>query len=451
MKITTERVQKVIPLLNETEHLYLSLLAANGNTINKDSIQTEYILPNLVEAGLVEASNGKIFEIETELINLYNTIHLKGAYELIKAPTEDEIAYENDMLKQNLNQYETQLEIETNINKMIETWSNQKLVSHLRTLRDEDIIGIIRFYQLEDQGDKLSNINVINDAFFKDYTMIQKMQKFMDFELQLNIENALQFNYDNFTYMKGATREIFAFSHEFNEILFIPKDVLEHFKKLKASGIMNPEIEKIKFYRGMMNLYGFVRLDFIQKVYKKVYRKEITVDTIKQDISTYFPNLVPNVKGNWVKHEIYSHQQMDLDVMFSNMEYYMPINAQQIYKYVQNSYVENMKSKEEVKVELKRNMKGEKIYSQQVEALFNEIVETFRVTDSFETAFEFVADLGARQMVSIVPTERLTQLLKTLYTEVRLWRIGGYKVIEMSEYKNQKKSRVVSYKKRKKK
>ena len=451
MKITTERVQKVIPLLNETEHLYLSLLAANGNTINKDSIQTEYILPNLVEAGLVEASNGKIFEIETELINLYNTIHLKGTYELIKAPTEDEIAYESDMLKQNLNQYETQLEIETKINKMIETWSNQKLATHLQTLRDEDIIGIIRFYQLEDQGDKLSNINVINDAFFKDFTMIQKMQKFMDFELQLNIENALQFNYDNFTYMKGATREIFAFSHEFNEILFIPKDVLEHFKKLKASGIMNPEIEKIKFYRGMMNLYGFVRLDFMQKVYKKVYRKEITVDTIKQDISTYFPNLVPNVKGNWVKHEIYSHQQMDLDVMFSNMEYYMPINAQQIYKYVQNSYVENMKLKEEVKVELKRNMKGEKIYSQQVEALFNEIVETFRVTDSFETAFEFVADLGARQMVSIVPTERLTQLLKTLYTEVRLWRIGGYKVIEMPEYKQQKKSRVVSYKKRKKK
>ncbi|QCT75136.1 hypothetical protein [Macrococcoides canis] len=451
MKITTERVQKVIPLLNETEHLYLSLLAANGNTINKDSIQTEYILPNLVEAGLVEASNGKVFEIETELINLYNTIHLQGAYELIKAPTEDEIAYESDMLKQNLNQYETQLEIETKINKMIETWSNQKLVSHLQTLRDEDIIGIIRFYQLEDQGDKLSNINVINNAFFKDFTMIQKMQKFMDFELQLNIENALQFNYDNFTYMKGATREIFAFSHEFNEILFIPKDVLEHFKKLKASGIMNPEIEKIKFYRGMMNLYGFVRLDFMQKVYKKVYRKEITVDTIKQDISTYFPNLVPNVKGNWVKHEIYSHQQMDLDVMFSNMEYYMPINAQQIYKYVQNSYVENMKLKEEVKVELKRNMKGEKIYSQQVEALFNEIVETFRVTDSFETAFEFVADLGARQMVSIVPTERLTQLLKTLYTEVRLWRIGGFKVIEMPEYKQQKKSRVVSYKKRKKK
>ncbi|MCO4095781.1 hypothetical protein KFV08_08110 [Macrococcoides canis] len=451
MKITTERVQKVIPLLNETEHLYLSLLAANGNTINKDSIQTEYILPNLVEAGLVEASNGKVFEIETELINLYNTIHLQGAYELIKAPTEDEIAYESDMLKQNLNQYETQLEIETKINKMIETWSNQKLISHLQTLRDEDIIGIIRFYQLEDQGDKLSNINVINNAFFKDFTMIQKMQKFMDFELQLNIENALQFNYDNFTYMKGATREIFAFSHEFNEILFIPKDVLEHFKKLKASGIMNPEIEKIKFYRGMMNLYGFVRLDFMQKVYKKVYRKEITVDTIKQDISTYFPNLVPNVKGNWVKHEIYSHQQMDLDVMFSNMEYYMPINAQQIYKYVQNSYVENMKLKEEVKVELKRNMKGEKIYSQQVEALFNEIVETFRVTDSFETAFEFVADLGARQMVSIVPTERLTQLLKTLYTEVRLWRIGGFKVIEMPEYKQQKKSRVVSYKKRKKK
>ena len=451
MKITTERVQKVIPLLNETEHLYLSLLAANGNTINKDSIQTEYILPNLVEAGLVKASNGKVFEIETELINLYNTIHLQGAYELIKAPTDDEIAYESDMLKQNLNQYETQLEIETKIDKMIETWSNQKLVSHLQTLRDEDIIGIIRFYQLEDQGDKLSNINVINNAFFKDFTMIQKMQKFMDFELQLNIENALQFNYDNFTYMKGATREIFAFSHEFNEILFIPKDVLEHFKKLKASGIMNPEIEKIKFYRGMMNLYGFVRLDFMQKVYKKVYRKEITVDTIKQDISTYFPNLVPNVKGNWVKHEIYSHQQMDLDVMFSNMEYYMPINAQQIYKYVQNSYVENMKLKEEVKVELKRNMKGEKIYSQQVEALFNEIVETFRVTDSFETAFEFVADLGARQMVSIVPTERLTQLLKTLYTEVRLWRIGGYKVIEMPEYKQQKKSRVVSYKKRKKK
>lgn len=86
-----------------------------------------------------------------------------------------------------------------------------------------------------------------------------------------------------------------------------------------------------------------------------------------------------------------------------------------------------------------------------MEALFNEIVETFRVTDSFETAFEFVADLGARQMVSIVLTEKLTQLLKTLYTEVRLWRIGGYKVIEMPEYKHQKKSRVVSYKKRKKK
>lgn len=451
MTITKSIIHQVIPNLNETEHLYLTLLAANGNRINKDSIQTEYVLPNLVEAGLIEASSGKIFEIPNELINYYNELHLNSEHEWIEAPTDEETAYESDVLKANLEQYQSQLEIETNIHTMIDNWSNKDLKTHLQTLSDEDIIGIVRFYQLEEKSDKNSNINMIHQAFFKDFTMIQKMMKYMDFELQLNIENALQFGYDNFTYMKGATREIFAFSHDFNEILFVPKDVLEHFKKLKASGIINPEIEKIKFYRGMMNLYGFVRLDFMQQVYKKVYRKDISIDDIKQDITTYFPNLVPNIKGNWVKHEIYSHQQMDLDVMFSNMEYYTPVNAQQIYKYVQNSHVENNKLKEDLKTELKHNMKGEHIYPQQVEALFNEIIETFRVTDSFETAFEFVADLGARQMISIVPTENLTKLLKTMYTEVRLWRIGGHKVIEMPEYRQQKKSRVVSYKKRNKK
>ena len=164
MADTKSIIQQVIPNLNETEHLYLTLLAANGNRINKDSIQTEYVLPNLVKAGLIEASSGKIFEIPNELINFYNELHLNSEYEWIEAPTDEETAYESDMLKANLEQYRSQLEIETNIHAMIENWSNKDLKTHLQTLSYEDIIGIIRFYQLEEQSDKNSNINTIHQA-----------------------------------------------------------------------------------------------------------------------------------------------------------------------------------------------------------------------------------------------------------------------------------------------
>ncbi|HCD19316.1 hypothetical protein [Macrococcoides caseolyticum] len=81
MTITKSIIHQVILNLNETEHLYLTLLAANGNRINKDNIQTEYVLPNLVEAGLIEASRGKIFEIPNELINYYNELHLNSEHE----------------------------------------------------------------------------------------------------------------------------------------------------------------------------------------------------------------------------------------------------------------------------------------------------------------------------------------------------------------------------------
>ncbi|TDM18539.1 hypothetical protein [Macrococcoides canis] len=215
-------------------------------------------------------------------------------------------------------------------------------------------------------------------------------------------------------------------------------------------GYFNQDIEKIKFYRGLLNIYGFVRIDIMQQVYQKLYQEELTRETILKDIQTFFPNLVPNIKGNWIKHELYSHQQLNLDEIFSNMEYYIPQSKEAVYKYILNAYVEPGKNTRELKMELKRNMKGEEIYNQQLEALYFEIIETFRVTDSFETAFEFIADLGAKNMISVVPTERLTRLLKDVYTEVRLWRLGGKKVSEMPEFKRSK-IQVVQKKSKKKK
>ncbi len=132
------------------------------------------------------------------------------------------------------------------------------------------------------------------------------------------------------------------------------------------------------------------------------------------------------------------------------MEYYIPQSKEAVYKYILNAYVEPSNNTRELKIELKRNMKGKVIFNQQIEALFSEIIETFRVTDSFETAFEFIADLGAKNMISIVPTEKLTKLLKEVYTEVRLWRLGGKKVSEMPEFKRSK-IQVVQKKSKKKK
>lgn len=146
----------------------------------------------------------------------------------------------------------------------------------------------------------------------------------------------------------------------------------------------------------------------MQQVYQKLYQQALTREMILKDIQTFFPNLVPNIKGNWIKHELYSHQQLNLDEMFSNMECYILQSKEAVYKYILNAYVEPSNNTRELKIELKRNMKGEVIYKQQVESLYSEIIETFHVTDSFETAFEFIADLGAKHMISIVPTEKLT-------------------------------------------
>ncbi|WP_414052389.1 hypothetical protein [Macrococcus animalis] len=451
MSISEQTILEVLPKLNDTEKVYLEILAERGLNINRDSIQTEVILPNLVEAGLIPATHGDIFFMPIEIINVYNQHVLNNKFSEIKTPTETEIKAEQEAFDANISGYIEQMAMEEQIDTMIQTHGNKPLKEHLNHVDIEDLKSISMFYQLDIHEDKATQINIINDAFFKDFTMLDKMLKYMDYELLLNIENALQFDYDNFTYMKGATREIFLFAHTFNEILFLPNDVAAHIKKYqKHYGNLNEEIEKIKFYRGILNLYGFTRIDIMQQVYLKLYQEKLTRDMILKDIQTFFPNLVPNMKGNWIKHELYSHQQLDLDAMFSSMEYYMPNTKEVVYKFVQNAYVEPSKNTRELKAELKRNMKGEVIYNQQVESLYTEIIETFRVTDSFETSFEFIADLGAKNMISIVPTERLTQLLKAVYTEVRLWRLGGKKVSEMPEFKRNK-IQVVQKKSKKKK
>lgn len=451
MAINEQLIIDTLPKLNNTEHVYLSLLAARGLNINRDSIQTEEILPNLVAAGLIEATHGSIFFMPIEIINAFNKHVLSNEYPEIKPPTDEEIEHEIELFNENITGYNEQMKMEARIDEMVTSYSKQPLKSFLNELPIEDLKAIAMFYQLDLTDDKTEQINIINDNFFKDFTMLGKMIKYMDYELLLNIENALQFDYDNFTYMKGATREIFLYAPTFNEILFLPIDVANHIKSYKKQqGFILEDIEKIKFYRGIFNLYGFTRIDVMQKVYDKLFGKPLLRDEILKDIQNYFPNLVPNMKGNWIKHELYSHQQLELDAMFSNMEYHIPGTKEAVYKYVLNAYVEPGKHVTDLKAELKRNMKGEVIYNQQVESLFAEIIETFRVTDSFETAFEFIADLGEKNMISIVPTEKLTNLLKTVYTEVRLWRLGGKKVSEMPEYKRSK-VKVVQKKNKKKK
>lgn len=451
MTLSEQTMLEVLPNLNDTEKVYLEILAERGLNINRDSIQTEVILPNLVEAGLIPATHGDIFFMPIEIINAYNQHVLNNKFSEIKTPTEAEIKAEQETFDANISGYIEQMAMEEQIDTMIQTHGNKPLREHLNHVDIEDLKSISMFYQLDIHEDKATQINIINDAFFKDFTMLDKMLKYMDYELLLNIENALQFDYDNFTYMKGATREIFLYAHTFNEILFLPNDVAVHIKKYqKQKGYLNADIEKIKFYRGIFNIYGFTRIDIMQGVYQKLYQEELTREMILRDIQTFFPNLVPNIKGNWIKHEIYSHQQLDLDAMFSSMEYYIPNTKEAVYRFVQNAYVEPSKNTRALKEELKRNMKGKVIYNQQVESLYSEIIETFRVTDSFETSFEFIADLGAKNMISIVPTERLTRLLKDIYKEVRLWRIGGKKVSEMPEFKRSK-IQVVNNKNKKKK
>lgn len=451
MTINVEKFIEILPNLNNTEHVYLSLLAERGLNINRDSIQTEVVLPNLVEADIIPATNGAMFFMPIEMINIYNQHELNSEFPEIKPPTEEEIENESAAFETNIVQYNEQMKMEEEIDTMIQTHGNKPLREHLNHFAFEDLKAIAMFYQLDIKDDKQTQINIINESFFKDFTMLEKMLKYMDYELLLNIENALQFDYDNFTYMKGATREIFLYAATFNEILFLPIDVAKHIKAFKKhKGYLNQEIEKIKFYRGIFNIYGFVRIDIMQQAYQKLYQEVLTRDTIVKDIQTFFPNLVPNIKGNWIKHELYSHQQLNLDEMFSNMEYYIPQSKEAVYKYILNAYVEPSNNTRELKIELKRNMKGEVIFNQQIEALFSEIIETFRVTDSFETAFEFIADLGAKNMISIVPTEKLTKLLKEVYTEVRLWRLGGKKVSEMPEFKRSK-IQVVQKKSKKKK
>lgn len=451
MTINEEKFIAVLPKLNNTEHVYLSLLAERGLNINRDSIQTEVVLPNLVEAGIIPATNGAMFFMPIEMINIYNQHELNSEFPEIKPPSEEEIENESAAFEKNIAQYNEQMKMEEQIDTMIQTHGNKSLREHLNHLAFEDLKAIAMFYQLEIKGDNQTQINIIHESFFKDFTMLEKMLKYMDYELLLNIENALQFDYDNFTYMKGATREIFLYAPIFNEILFLPSDVAAHIKKYqKQHGYLNEDIEKIKFYRGIFNIYGFTRIDIMQQVYRKLFQEALTREMILKDIQTFFPNLVPNIKGNWIKHELYSHQQLNLDEMFSNMEYYIPQSKEAVYRYILNAYVEPSNNTRELKIELKRNMKGEVIYNQQIETLFSEIIETFRVTDSFETAFEFIADLGAKNMISVVPTERLTRLLKDVYTEVRLWRLGGKKVSEMPEYKRSK-IQVVQKKSKKKK
>lgn len=451
MTINVEKFIEILPNLNNTEHVYLSLLAERGLNINRDSIQTEVVLPNLVEADIIPATNGAMFFMPIEMINIYNQHELNSEFPEIKPQSEEEIENESAAFETNIAQYNEQMKMEEEIDTMIQTHGNKPLREHLNHFAFDDLKAIAMFYQLDIKDDKQTQINIINESFFKDFTMLEKMLKYMDYELLLNIENALQFDYDNFTYMKGATREIFLYAATFNEILFLPIDVAKHIKAFKKhKGYLNQEIEKIKFYRGIFNIYGFVRIDIMQKAYQKLYQEVLTRDTIVKDIQTFFPNLVPNIKGNWIKHELYSHQQLNLDEMFSNMEYYIPQSKEAVYKYILNAYVEPSNNTRELKIELKRNMKGEVIFNQQIEALFSETIETFRVTDSFETAFEFIADLGAKNMISIVPTEKLTKLLKEVYTEVRLWRLGGKKVSEMPEFKRSK-IQVVQKKSKKKK
>lgn len=449
---TKEYFKDVVAVLNQTEKVYLELMAASQESILKDQVNSKIILPTLVKFGYIEDSNGEIFDIPVKLINLYNEVALDHKYETIQEPTEQALNEADKLLKELIKEKYEQDVLESKINALITNYSNQSLGFHLASLTVTDLKAICKFYSISGYSNKNKTeiITLITSQFFKDFTMLEKMLKFADYDLLLNIENAIQFNYDNFTYQKGATREIFLFAYDFNEILFIPSDVLEHIQKYEKNHVLNADIEKIKFYRGMLNLYGFVKLDFMEETYKRLMKQTITVDEIKKDIQQFFPNLFRNIKGNWIKHEIYSHQQMDLDVMFSAMDYYTPVNKKQVFKYVQNAYVDESQLTEKMFVALRENMKGKLIYDHQVRALFNEIIETFRVTDSFETAFEFIADLGHKGIISIVPTEQLTQILKEVYTHVRLWRIGGMKVIEMPEYR-QPKGKVVSKKKKSKK
>ncbi|MCE4957779.1 hypothetical protein [Macrococcoides caseolyticum] len=315
----------------------------------------------------------------------------------------------------------------------VKEYHNQNLDWYLSALSKVELKNICRNLNIKGFSSKNKDdlIQLIVDTYFNDDEMLKAMLQTYDSQFKVVLDEITDQEKDYIIFHRDIPDDVFLFYAEGTELLFIPKDVKQHFLAFKASHpeFIN-EIEQIHFYRSALNLYGFVSLKHLSDLKKKYYGIDMATDEVKNELISIMPEYAPFIKDGGVKHIELAPIDINSKALTQNKNYYTP-DLKTFKLYSDRFYVDATPEVNAFKKYLSESMTEAFRGTDAAELIINTILFGLRANETPNQILLHISNVENNGFMQIEDHTLLTKYIEDALRTTRLWRLSGHKRSEV--------------------
>ncbi|RIN54299.1 hypothetical protein [Staphylococcus simulans] len=210
--------------------------------------------------------------------------------------------------------------------------------------------------------------------------------------------------------------------------------------KIQANILTDLNTEtKIKFFEALVNLYGFIPIKIVVKLYNSYFEAHETSASIKDKISTDYKSHMVAISDNYLTHTTLKEAYQTLNALYETVPYYLPSTLMTLFKAATSEdWIEN-KNFEDSLLFLRSsiNLQGESfdipIYMVEIAIFEDVILPNIKMVPKEDDLKDAVQMWKAQGLYNNVKTKHVLKHVKIVYSKVRLWAYRGHNQREYNE------------------
>lgn len=195
----------------------------------------------------------------------------------------------------------------------------------------------------------------------------------------------------------------------------------------------------IKFFESLVNLYGFIPIKIVVKLYNVYFEEHETSESIKDLINSKYKSQIFTISDNYLTHVTLKEAYQTLNALYETVPYYLPSTYMELFKAATSEdWVKNKKFEDSLLfLRSNINLQGESfdipVYMVEIAIFEDVILPNIKMVPKEDDLKDAVQMWKAQGLYNNVKTRHLLKHVKIVYSMVRLWAYRGHNQREYNE------------------
>lgn len=196
---------------------------------------------------------------------------------------------------------------------------------------------------------------------------------------------------------------------------------------------------KTKFFEALVNLFGFIPLKIVVKLYNRYFETHETAESIRKLINKDFKSPTTMISHHYLTHVTLKDAYQTLDTLYETVPYYLPSTLKALFKAATyENWIENKKFNDSfIFLKSHINLQGASfdIPVVMVEAAIFEdvILPNIKMVPHEDDLKDAVQMWKAQGLYNQVKSRQVLKHVKVIYSMLRLWVYRGHTKREYNE------------------